>query len=196
MTAKREITRADILPLDEYLKSRADRRAKVTAIKRDRRVEVGPSATFYFENYETMWHQIHEMLAIEKGGEAQVDDELAAYNPLVPKGRELIATLMFEIDDPDRRDALLRRLGGIEHRISLSFDGETVAAVPEGDVERTDASGKASSVHFLHFPFTPAQIEKFRRPGTRATLGFDHAEYGHMAVISEAVRAALAADFA
>jgi len=195
MSAKHEITRADILPLDDYLKSRADRRAKATSIKRDRRVEVGPSATFYFENYETMWHQIHEMLAIEKGGEAQIDDELAAYNPLVPKGRELVATLMFEIDDPDRRDALLRRLGGIEHRITLSFDGETVAAVPEGDVERTDASGKASSVHFLHFPFTPAQIEKFRRAGTRATLGFDHDAYGHTAAIPEAVRAALAADF-
>ncbi|MHA1113043.1 MAG: DUF3501 family protein [Alphaproteobacteria bacterium] len=195
MTAKREIARADIMALADYLEIRADRRRQVATIKRDRRVEVGPAATFYFESYDTLWHQIHEMLAIEKGGEEQIDDELAAYNPLVPKGGELVATLMFEIDDPGRRDALLRRLGGIEHRVTLAFDGETVRAVPEGDVERTDASGKTSAVHFLHFPFTPARIDKFRRAGADAVLGFDHAAYGHLAVIPEAVRAALAEDF-
>ncbi len=77
--------------------------------KRHRRLEVGPDCTFYFENFETMWNQVHEMLFIEKGGEAQIADELSAYNPLVPKGRELVATVMFEIDDPVRRAAFLIR---------------------------------------------------------------------------------------
>ena len=100
---RREITRADILPLAEYGQKRGEYRNRVLALKRHRRAEVGPVATFYFECYDTMWQQIHEMLWIEKGGEAQIEDELRAYNPLIPKGQELVATVMFEIDDPMRR---------------------------------------------------------------------------------------------
>lgn len=196
MPQKREIARADILTMDQYAKERTELRRNVVAVKRHRRVEVGPFATFYFENYETMWHQIHEMLFIEKGGEEQIADELRAFNPLIPKGRELVATAMFEIDDPLRRARVLGRLGGIEANAFIEVAGKRVRAVAEEDVERTREDGKASSVQFLHFPFGEAEIKAFCTPGTQVIVGFDHPEYSHMAVMPEATRAALAADFA
>lgn len=189
------LSAADIIPMEEYAKDRKQRRTSMSAIKRDRRVSCGPDATFYFESYETMWHQVHEMLFIEKGGEAQIADELSAYNPLVPKGQELVATLMFEIDDEIRRQSFLAGLGGVEETITLEFDDERVAGVPEEDVDRTTADGKASSVQFIHFPFTNAQIEKFKMPDQRVLLGIGHPKYGHIAVISEVTRKALAKDF-
>ncbi|MCW5731142.1 MAG: DUF3501 family protein [Alphaproteobacteria bacterium] len=195
MTPKRLITRADILPMAEYAAERRQRRADVIALKRARRIAVGPFATFHFETYETMWQQIHEMLYIEKGGEQQIEDELAAYNPLIPQGSELVATMMLEIEDPVRRAATLATLGGIEDMIALEIDGERVAAVPEHDVERTKADGKTSSVHFLRFPFTRAQIEAFRDPARRVMLSIGHPNYGHIAVLSPENRAALARDF-
>lgn len=191
---KRHISRADLLPFERYAAERDQHRKRVRALKKYRRLEVGPSATFYFESYDTMWLQVHEMLHIEKGGEAQIADELAAYNPLVPKGRELVATLMFEIADPARRDRLLARLGGVELSASLGFEGETVRGRPDDDVERSTAEGRASSVHFLHFPFDDGQAAKFRLPGTRVVLGLEHESYAHMAVLPEAVRQALAED--
>jgi hypothetical protein len=165
-------------------------------MKRARRVPCGPDATFYFENYDTMWHQIHEMLYIEKGGEEQIADELAAYSPLVPKGRELVATLMFEVEDEGRRKAFLTGLGGVEETITLEFDGETIKGVPEDDVDRTTADGKASSVQFIHFPFTDEQAAKFKATDDRVMLGITHPKYGHLAVLSEETRAALAGDLA
>jgi class 3 adenylate cyclase len=158
-------------------------------------MEVGPVAAFYFENYATMWHQVHEMLHIEKGGEAQIADELAAYNPLIPKGRELIATVMFEVDDEVRRRNFLGRLGGIEETAFLRFGGEKLSGVSEADLDRTTADGKASAVQFIHFPFSDAQVEAFRTAGAEVIIGFDHPNYSHMAVMPEAVRAALAEDF-
>ena len=197
MTApdRTELRSGDILPMDEYAQIRAAKRREAVEFKKNRRVSVGPSATFHFESYETMWLQIHEMLYIEKGGEAQIADELRAYNPLIPKGSELVATLMFEIDDPVRRAAVLNRLGGVENTISLQFDGETVSAEPERDVERTSEAGKASSVHFLHFTLTPDQIAKFRKEGMQVILGIGHEQYGHMAILPEAVRSELSRDF-
>ncbi|MDJ0949648.1 MAG: DUF3501 family protein [Alphaproteobacteria bacterium] len=195
MTMKREIGRDDVLSMAEYAKVRKDRRAAITEIKKHRRMEVGPFATFYFESYDTMWHQVHEMLFIEKGGEEQIPDELRAYNPLIPNGRELVATVMFEIDDEVRRAAVLGRLGGVEETLTLRFADEEVKGLPEEDVDRTTAAGKASSVQFVHFPFTPAQIDKFQTPGTQVILGIGHENYAHMAVMPEAVRAALAEDF-
>jgi Protein of unknown function (DUF3501) len=159
-------------------------------------VHVGPDVTFYFENFETMLHQVHEMLVVEKGGEAQIEDELRAYNPLMPTGRELVATMMIEIDDPRRRDRVLRELGGIENAVALTVDGETIAAVPERDVERTTKDGKTSSVHFLKFPFTDAQVAAFRADGARVVLALSHPKYGRMAAVPESVRASLAQDFA
>ena len=147
--AARLVTPDDILPYETYAKERKDRRAKVTQMKRARRISVGPDATFYFENYDTMFHQIHEMLHIERGGAEQVADELDAYNPLIPNGSELVATLMFEIDDEARRERELRRLTGVETQIQIELDGDIVkAVVPEGEIERTKADGKTSSVHF------------------------------------------------
>jgi Protein of unknown function (DUF3501) len=192
---RRRITRADIMPLAEYGAVRRERRREITAIKHHRRLEVGPFATFYFENFDTMWQQIQEMLYIEKGGEAQIHDELEAYNPLIPQGSELVATVMFEIDDPARRANVLGRLGGIEHAAFIEIGGERIRGAADATRENTSPDGKASSVQFLRFGFSPAQIAAFKTPGGRVIVGFDHPNYGHMAVMPEPVRAALAADF-
>lgn len=197
MTARKtEITRADILPMAEYGAQRATRRKALVEVKKHRRVAVGPYATVYFENYETMWQQVHEMLYIEKGGEEQIADELRAYNPLIPNGSELVATVMFEIDNPVQRQAVLSRLGGVEETMQLRFAGHTVTGRPEGDVERTNDEGKTSAVHFMHFGFTGEQAAAFRAPGTEVVVAVTHPDYGHMAVLPEPVRAALAQDFA
>jgi len=195
MAMKREITRDDLMPLAEYAMVRAARRAAAVARKRNRRLEVGPVATFHFEDYDSMWLQVQEMLYIEKGGEAQIADELDAYNPLIPNGRELVATILFEIDDPVRRKALLARLGGIEETAFIRIEGETIKGLPEADIDRTSADGKASAVQFIRFPFTPTQISRFRQPGAQIIVGFAHQAYGHMAVMPETVQAALADDF-
>lgn len=191
---KREITRADIMDIDAYVKVRPDKKREMAATKKNRRMEVGPFATFYFENFDTMLHQVHEMLYIERGGEDQIPDELAAYNPLIPNGSELVATVMFEIDDAIRRANVLGRLGGVEETMSISIGDQKIMAVPEADVDRTNAAGKASSVQFVHFPFTPDQAAAFKTDGAQVILGIGHENYAHMAVMPEAVRAALAAD--
>lgn len=195
MSAKHEITRDDILDMEDYVAVREERKRAVAELKKHRRVAVGPDATFYFESYDTMLHQVHEMLYIEKGGEEQIEDELRAYNPMIPNGRELVATLMFEIDEPARRAEFLAGLGGVEETVTLTFNGETVTATPEQDVDRTTADGKASSIQFLHFPFTVAQVEKFRTADAQVSLAIGHEKYGHLAVLPEAVRLALAGDF-
>ncbi len=194
ISGTRRITRDDILDMAEYEKVRAAKRRALIEIKALRRLAVGPVMTFYFENRDTMWFQIHEMLRIERGGEAQIADELAAYNPLIPDGQELVATVMFEIDDPVRRDAILRSVGGVETRMAIDFGGETVVGCPESDLERTNASGKASAVQFIHFPFTPTQRALFKTSGQRVVVGVNHPNYGHMAVMPEAMRVALVAD--
>jgi hypothetical protein len=195
MAMKREITRDDLMPLADYAKVRASRRAAAVARKKNRRLEVGPVATFHFEDYDSMWLQVQEMLYIEKGGDSQIADELSAYNPLIPNGRELVATVLFEIEDPARRKTLLARLGGIEETAFIRVDGDTIKGVSETDVDRTTAEGKASAVQFIHFPFTSAQVSKFRQPGAQIIVGFAHPAYGHMAVMPESARAALAHDF-
>ena len=195
LAMKKEITRDDILPMATYETERRELRRDLVAKKKFRRQDIGPVCTFYFENYETMWAQVHEMLYIEKGGEEQIADELSAYNPLIPQGRELVATVMFEIDDPQRRHTFLAKLGGIEETAFFEVDGERIAGKPEEDVDRTTADGKASSVQFIHFPFTDTQVEKFKQPGSRVVLGFDHPAYSHMTILAEDVRAALSQDF-
>jgi len=194
MTQFRELTRADILPLEQYERDRRAHRQRITALKQNRRVEVGPLATFYFENFDTMWHQVHEMLAVERGGESQIADELAAYNPLIPKGNELIATVMFEIDDPVQRARVLGQLGGVENRMYIAFAGEKIVGEADPTRENTSPEGKASSVQFMRFPFSPAQKDKFRVSGARVEVGIEHPNYHHIAILSEAVRQALATD--
>ena len=196
MAQKTKITRDDLMSMTDYEAERKERRTKMTALKRNRRISIGPDATFYFESYATMFHQIHEMLWIEKGGEAQISDELEAYNPLIPKGRELVATLMFEIDDENRRARFLAGLGGVEERVSIAFNGQNpVLAKPEEDIDRTTADGKASAIQFLHFPFDEDQITLFKDKSVLITLGITHEKYGHMATLSADVRDALMTDF-
>lgn len=192
---KHELTSDDLLPLDQYARERRDHGQRIAMTKKNRRLAVGPDATFYFESYETMWFQVHEMLYIEKGGAEQIPGELEAYNPLVPKGRELVATMMIEIPDPERRAATLARLGAIEETATLTVGGETIEGVPEADTDRTNADGKASSVQFIHFPFTDAQVEAFRADGAEVVVALRHPEYGHMAVMPDNVRRALCEDF-
>ncbi len=192
----RKIEPSVIVPFAQYASERAQRRTRMSEIKKNRRLEVGPFATFYFESYETMLHQVQEMLYIEKGGAEQLPDELAAYNPLIPQGAELVATVMFEIDEPVRRARVLGSLGGIEHKAFIRVGGETIRGVAEDDQERSREDGKASSVQFMRFPFTAAQIAAFKAGKDEVVVGFEHANYGHMAVMPPAVRQALAGDFA
>jgi hypothetical protein len=192
---KGPLTPADILPLAEYAAIRREERRRIGEIRRRRRLEVGPYSTFSFENRATMRHQIQEMLFIERSGEGQLEDELAAYNPLIPNGGELVATVMFEIDDPGRRAATLGRLGGIEHRVFIEVEGERVPGEPDPTRENTSPEGKASAVQFLRFPFAMHQIVRFKTPGARVVVGFDHPNYAHMAQMPETMRAALAEDF-
>ena len=192
---KREIKIDDIMPLDIYIKTRKELRKKIVEFKKNRRVSLGPYATFYFESYETMLAQVQEMLYIEKGGDNQLKDELLAYNPLVPNGNELVATLMFEIDNPVSRAAFLEKVGGIENKVFMKIDGDIVKAVSEDDVDRTSAEGKASSVQFIHFKFNDNQIEKFKSGSPQVELGINHDEYSHTTKLTNLTINCLAADF-
>jgi hypothetical protein len=194
--ALRQITPADLIPDAEYARERRERRQALLPIKRLRRVALGPFCTLIFENYDTMLFQVQEMLLTEKGGAEQVPDELAAYNPLIPQGSELVATVMFEIDDEVRREQTLARLGGVEDSFFIQVGAERALAVPEGDVERTRDDGKASSVHFLRFPLTADQVARFRDPATQILVGSSHEAYSHLAGLTPATRAELAKDFA
>ena len=192
---KREIQKEDIMPLDVYIGKRRELRKNIVDYKKNRRIALGPYATFYFESYETMLAQVQEMLYIEKGGDEQLMDELSAYNPLIPKGKELTATLMFEIDNPISRAAFLGKVGGIEETVFMKINGEKIKAVPEEDVDRTSSEGKASSVQFIHFNFTDDQIEKFQSNSSEIELGIDHKEYSHSTKLSKENIASLSADF-
>ena len=192
---KKQIEKEDLLPSDVYAKSRKQIRKDLVEFKKDRRIALGPYATFYFESFETMVAQVQEMLHIEKGGDEQLKDELIAYNPLVPNGKELTATLMFEIDNPISRAAFLGKVGGIEEKIFIKINDEIVKAIPEEDVDRTSAEGKASSVQFIHFKFSNNQIEKFKSGSASIELGIDHNEYSHITKLTENNIKSLLLDF-
>jgi hypothetical protein len=191
---KHELVAADILPLEVYEHIRDEKRRAVREMKNNRRVAVGPYATFYFENYDTMWLQVQEMLRIEKGGAAQLADELAAYNPMVPKGNELTATVMFEIENEARRRQMLAKLGGVERMMELRCGGEAVKGEIEQDLEYTTPDGKVSSVLFQHFRFAPGQAAKFFAPGSEVAVAITHPEYSHIAILPPAVKAELSKD--
>tara|TARA_B110000003_G_scaffold208885_1_gene207798 strand:+ start:270 stop:863 length:594 start_codon:yes stop_codon:yes gene_type:complete len=192
---KKMIEKQDLMPADVYAKNRKQIRKELVEFKKNRRIALGPYATFYFESFETMLAQVQEMLYIEKGGDEQLKDELIAYNPLVPGGKELTATLMFEIDNPFSRAAFLGKVGGIEEKIFLKIDDEVVKAIPEEDVDRTSAEGKASSVQFIHFKFNEDQIAKFKLGSASIELGIDHKEYAHTTKMTEDNLKSLSADF-
>ena len=192
---KREIQKEDIMPLDVYTKNRKELRKNIVNFKKDRRIALGPYATFYFESYETMLAQVQEMLYIEKGGDEQLKDELIAYNPLIPNGKELTATLMFEIDNPVSRAAFLGKVGGIEEKIFIKIGDEMIKAIPEKDIDRTSAEGKASSVQFIHFNLTDEQIQKFKSDNVDVEIGINHNEYSHSTKLSSNNKKSLSADF-
>ncbi|MDC0433729.1 DUF3501 family protein [Pelagibacteraceae bacterium] len=191
----REVTKADLIPADEYAKNRKTYRRNIVSYKKDRRVSLGPYANFYFESYETMKAQIQEMLHIEKGGDEQLKDELAAYNPLIPNGKELVATLMFEIDNPLSRAEFLNKVGGIEEKVFFKIGDEKIKSIPEKDVDRTSAEGKASSVQFIHFEFTEEQVKKFKDPSNKIIIGIEHEMYAHTVKLTENNVKALSLDF-
>ena len=192
----RRIEPSAIVPLAEYAPQRAERRKRIAEIKKNRRLEVGPFATFYFESYDTMLHQVHEMLFIEKGGAEQLPDELAAYNPLIPQGAELVATVMFEIDDPIRRARVLATLGGVEDKAFIRVGSEIVRGVAEEDQDRSREDGKASSVQFIRFPFTAAADRRLQERRRRRDRGLRPSELRPHGGDAAAVRQALAQDFA
>ena len=191
----REVNKNDIIPLEKYSKNRKQLREDIIKFKKHRRVPLGPYATFYFECYETMLAQIQEMLYIEKGGDSQLQDELKAYNPLIPKGKELVATLMFEIDNPVSRTVFLNKVGEIEKKIYIQIGSEKIYSVPEQDIDRTSAEGKASSVQFIHFNFTTEQIKNFKDNICDVIIGIDHKEYSHQKKIPANIRIILSKDF-
>ena len=192
---KKVIQKQDVMPLDVYIKNRKELRKSIVEFKKDRRIALGPYATFYFESYETMLAQVQEMLYIEKGGDDQLKDELKAYNPLVPNGTELTATLMFEIDNPVSRAAFLGKVGGIEEKVFMKVDGEIIKAIPEQDVDRTSSEGKASSVQFVHFKFHEHQIKKIKSNSSKIELGINHNEYSHTTELNDLTVKSLSADF-
>ena len=189
------IQKSDLLAPDVYEKNRRQMRKELIEFKKDRRVPLGPYATFYFECYETMLAQVQEMLHIEKGGDEQLNDELTAYNPLIPNGKELVSTLMFEIDNPVIRATFLGKLGGVEENVFIKIDNDIIYGKPEIDVDRTSAEGKASSVQFIHFEFDQNQISKFKGNNVSIELGIDHKEYSHSTKLSESTIKALSSDF-
>ena len=192
---QRIIQKSDLLAPDVYEKNRRQMRKELVEFKKDRRVPLGPYATFYFECYETMLAQVQEMLHIEKGGDEQLNDELTAYNPLIPNGKELVSTLMFEIDNPVIRATFLGKLGGVEENVFIKIDNDIIYGKPEIDVDRTSAEGKASSVQFIHFGFDQNQISKFKGNNVSIELGIDHKEYSHSTKLSESTIKALSSDF-
>ena len=192
---KKQIEKEDLIPEDIYTERRKQIRKDLIEFKKNRRIALGPYATFYFESFETMQAQVQEMLHIEKGGEEQLKDELIAYNPLVPNGKELIATLMFEIDNPISRAAFLGKVGGIEENIFMKINNELIKAVPETDVDRTSAEGKASSVQFIHFKLNDDQIFKFKSGSLNIELGIEHKYYMHTTKFTEDNIKSLSADF-
>ena len=196
MTKENKIVKKkDLISAEKYAKNRKEFRKKLLEYKKNRRVPIGPYATFYFESFETMVGQIQEMLHIEKGGEQQLKDELNAYNPLIPKGKELVATLMFEIDDAILRADFLGKVGGIENNVFIKVNDEKIKAVAENDVDRTSAEGKASSVQFLHFNFSDEQIKKFKHLDTQVLISINHGLYDHTVKISNDTKSSLLKDF-
>jgi hypothetical protein len=188
------LTRADLFSLEEYAEKRADFRAKVMAHKQARRVPIGAHATLYFEDRLTMQYQIQEMLRVERIFEPTgIQEELDAYNPLIPDGDNWKATFMVEFEDVEERRHALSRLIGIEDRVWVQVGAhEQVYAIADEDLERESAD-KTSSVHFLRFQLPEGAVNDVKR-GAPIRMGIDHPEYREEVELDAARRDALAAD--
>jgi len=192
-----KLTRDDLYSLEEYAEVRPQFRADVMAHKKARQVPIGPDATLYFEDALTMKYQVQEMLRIERIFEKSgIEEELAAYNPLIPDGNNWKATFMVEIPDVEERRQRLATLIGIEDKVWVQVAGhDRVYAIADEDLEREDMD-KTSSVHFLRFELTPAMVQA-AKAGAAIGMGIDHENYRHeIEAVSPAVRDSLTEDLA
>jgi len=176
-----EIKKNHVLPMTDYVKQRNEFLALRRQIKAINRIEIGPHASVTFETYDLMWIQVQEILNIEKGGEQQIKEELDAYNPLIPKGNNLVITLMFEIDDKKRRDIFLQKAVGVEQTLKLKFNNHVITSEPVKDEDsRISPAGLTSAVHFLQFKFNAQQIIDFKSlQNSKIYIGIDHTSYSH-----------------
>lgn len=191
-----QLTRDDLFSLEKYAQVRGEFRAKVMAHKKDRQVHIGAHATLYFEDRLTMHYQIQEMLRAERIFESEgIQEELDAYNPLIPDGSNWKATFMIEYEDVDERREALARLKGIEDLLWVRVAGfDKVFAIADEDMEREDST-KTSSVHFVRFELTPAMVAAVKS-GAAISMGTDHSDYSYQVEVPPATRASLAADLA
>jgi hypothetical protein len=189
----KKLTHADLWKLEDYARERSAFRAKVIAHKKTRTVHLGPHLTLIFEDRMTIQYQVQEMLRIERIFEAAaIDEELDAYNPLIPDGANLKATLLIEYDDVEMRKRELEKLRGIEDDIALAVGDERVLAIADEDLDRSNET-KTSAVHFLRFELAPAMIADLRA-GAPFVLSVDHPHYSAKAVVDGAIRSALIVD--
>ena len=191
----KKLTRDDLYPLEKYAELRPGFRAQVMAHKQNRQVSIGPNATLYFEDRMTMQYQVQEMLRIERIFETEgINDELAAYNPLIPDGHNWKATFMVEYPEVEQRREALKRLKGVENHVWVRVAGfEPVRPIADEDLEREDEE-KTSSVHFLRFELTPGMVEAVRQ-GAAVAMGIDHPAYTHRVdPVPSATRDSLAKD--
>jgi len=185
----------DIASRDEYSKNRKNLRQKMVASKRNRRLDIGPNVTIYFENRKTIIHQINEMVFIENGGGEQIKEEIEAYKSLVPSGNNLVATLMVEVDNPIKRASLLSKLGGFEQQLFIKIGEVQIQGEAELDVDRTTADGKASSVQFVHFNFSDEEKKIFKNANAKVEIGISHKHYQHSTTMSDLTLKELNEDF-
>ncbi len=190
-----QIKPEDIYERKEYLNKRPQLRKQIVSRKRKRRVDVGPYVTLYFENRDTIVHQINEMVFIENGGNEQIEEEILAYKSLIPNGKELIATVMVEIDSPLKRAEVLSKMGGFEQTFSINIGNLSIKGKAELDVDRTTSDGKASSVQFVHFNFNNEEIQKFKDSNLKIELSINHEAYGHSTYLQAETQHELSLDF-
>ena len=192
---QKQITPNDIYSRKEYINKRPILRKEIVSRKRKRRVDVGPYVTLYFENRDTIVHQINEMVFIENGGQEQIKEEILAYKSLIPNGRELIATVMVEIDNPLKRAEVLSNMGGFEETFVIKIGDISLQGKAELDVDRTTSDGKASSVQFVHFPFDEEYIKKFKDESVKVELSINHKAYAHSTLLQTETKNELGLDF-
>ena len=185
MSQNKPIIFSDILKREDYKIKRKSLREKMVLRKKNRRLDIGPYVTIYFENRDTILHQINEMVYIENGGKEQIKEEILAYKSLIPNGKELVATLMVEIDSPVKRADFLGKIGGFEETLELVVNNKVIKGSPESDVERTTEEGKASSVQFVHFNFDDLAIKEFNETNKAISISINHNSYKHSTIMDK-----------
>jgi hypothetical protein len=193
--SNKQIKPEDIYERKDYINIRPKLRKEIVDRKRKRRLDIGPYVTLYFENRDTIIHQINEMVFIENGGSQQIKEEIDAYKSLIPNGKELVATVMVEIDNPLKRAEVLSKMGGFEETFTIQIADKIVSGKAELDVDRTTADGKASSVQFIHFSFTEEDIKIFRDDISKIELSINHQEYAHSTTLQNETKDELGKDF-